>query len=51
MASRTAPLTIQKRRAGPGAPAKAKLYLIHDGSGTVANYTKLQSLDCDVFGM
>lgn len=51
MLSPAAPLTLQKRRAGPNAPAKAKLFLIHDGSGTVANYTKLQSLDCDVYGM
>lgn len=49
--SPTAPLTLQKRRAGPCAPAKAKFFLIHDGSGTVANYTKLQNLDCDVYGM
>lgn len=51
MVSPTAPLTLQKRRAGPCTPAKAKLFLIHDGSGTVANYTKLQNLDCDVYGM
>lgn len=51
MLSPAAPLTLQKRRAGPNAPAKAKLFLIHDGSGTVANYTKLQGLDCDVYGM
>ncbi|KAL2060535.1 hypothetical protein VTL71DRAFT_9176 [Oculimacula yallundae] len=43
------PLTIQKRRSltGNGVP----LYLVHDGSGTVANYCKLGSLDCDVFGI
>ncbi|KAG6359883.1 hypothetical protein INS49_010936 [Diaporthe citri] len=49
--SSTNPLTIQKQRAGSGSPGKSTLYLIHDGSGTVANYTKLEKLEYDVYGI
>ncbi|KAF4818957.1 Thioesterase AMT4 [Colletotrichum siamense] len=45
------PLTLQKRRIKSSSPDNVALYLIHDGSGTIANYTKLGNLDCDVYGI